>query len=149
MRQNLLASLLLLTFTIGLSSCSDTVVPVATLSSSEQDLLEAINAHRSSVGRKPLTTTKTLTELAREDANRRANIKDDYLDNRSRTGFERMLTMAGKAKSGSKFGDTLLELWLAVPLQKQWLEGSYANIGVGTAREEGGREIGVLLLGGF
>lgn len=149
MRHFLLSGLIVAAATLALSSCSDTLVPVATLSPSEQGLLNALNQHRSELGKKALAPTETLTGLAREDAGRRVSTDGSYADNRIRTGYERMLTLAGKAKSGDNYGDKLLGYWLAVPQQKQWLESSYANIGVGTAKGKDELETGVLLLGGF
>lgn len=134
---------------VVLCSCSDKVIPAATLSPSEKGLLRALNQHRSTVGKKALIPTETLTVLAREDAAQRASAELDYSDNRKRTGFERLLTLSGKAQPGDGFGDQLLSYWLAVPVQQKWLEGNYSNIGVGSSRGPDGQENGVLLLGGF
>ena len=59
----------------------------------------------------PLQASVSLTEIAREDAKRRASEGSGYVDNRKKTGYERMLTLSGRAKAGDAFGPTLLSYW--------------------------------------
>lgn len=142
-------SLALVGVCVGLVSCGSAVVPDAELSPEERSLLSAINDYRKSEGEKPLQASVGLTELAREDAQRRATQGAGYVDNRSKTGYERMLTLAGKARGGEQFGSTLVGFWQKSPIQKQWLEGSYSGVGVGSATGTTGMKTGVVLLGGF
>lgn len=146
---NSFPSLALVGVCLGLVSCGSAVMPDAELSPGERSLLSAINAYRTSEGEAPLQASVSLTELAREDAQRRATEGAGYVDNRSKTGYERMLTLAGKARGGEHFGSTLVDLWKRSPIQKQWLEGNYSGVGVGSATEANGVATGVVLLGGF
>jgi hypothetical protein len=149
MKKVLSLPLLVAAAVLSLSSCADKPVSTSSLSPMEKGLLNALNAHRAGMGKTQLEPTESLTTLARADAARRAGTGDGYQKNRDRTGYERMLTLAGKAAPGETFGYTLLGYWLDNPVQKKWLEGSYANVGVGTATGKEGLENGVLLLGGF
>ncbi|MBK1835293.1 CAP domain-containing protein [Roseibacillus ishigakijimensis] len=132
-----------------LASCGSRAVPVAELTPAERDLLTAINNYRSSHGKKALTPSASLTELARTDAKRRASSGQGYVDNRLETGYERMLTLAGTARSGPEFGKKLMDFWANQPAQREWLKDDYASVGVGTAAGESKLETGVVLLGGF
>ena len=132
-----------------LVSCGSPAVPESNLSVSERSLLTAINAHRATQGQKALAPLTDLTEIARKDAKRRATTGDSYVDHRGKTGYERMLTMAGTAKAGPDFGAKLMNSWKNNPVQSKWLEGNHSGVGVGTATKENGLETGVLILGGF
>ena len=87
-----------------LSSCGSGTVPQAKLSASEQSLLTSINSFRASQGKKALQASASLTQIAREDAVRRATTGQGYVDIRKKTGYERMLTLSGKAVAGDQFG---------------------------------------------
>ena len=134
---------------IMLSSCGKSSIPKSQLSGPEQNLLAALNDYRVSQGKSVLEPAESLTSLAREDAARRTLNKEGYIDNRRRTGYERMLSLAGKAAEGEDFGSKLMSLWQRQPVQKVWLGGSYAGVGIGTAVSPSGLQTGVLLLGGF
>ena len=134
---------------ICLTSCGSGEISLAELSGPEQDLLATINRQRVSQGKKALVPSASLTELARKDAARRVGKGEGYIDHRQATGYERMLTLAGRAKAGDQFGNQLMRVWQRHPLQREWLNGNYSGVGVGTATEASGMQTGVLLLGGF
>lgn len=144
-----LSSLALLGACVVLVSCGSAVLPESELSVEERSLLTALNDFRASEGQQPLQASASLTALAREDAQRRAKEGSGYIDNRTKTGYERMLTLAGKARAGDKFGATMLGFWQKSELQRQGLKGSYSGVGVGSATGSGGLETAVVLLGGF
>lgn len=146
---NLLRALSLASVFVFLTSCTSTTVPLSELSKPELNLLLAVNAHRSSLGQKALVPTVNLTALARRDAVRRVTSGEQYVDNRQATGYERMLTLSGRARAGDQFGDSLMAVWQRQPLQREWLNGSYSGVGVGTATGASGVQTAVLLLGGF
>lgn len=132
-----------------LTSCGTKSIPLAKLSEPEQGLLRAINNDRVSKGKVVLKPSSKLTEIARKDAARRVGSGGGYVDHRQDTGYERMLTLAGRAKSGPEFGERLMGVWQGNPIQRAWLQGDYAGVGVGTAIGVNGLQTGVLLLGGF
>ncbi len=132
-----------------LISCGTRTLPLASLSESEQNLLTSINRYRAQEGKKALAPSAHLTEIARQDASRRLTADIGHVDHRQKTGYERMLTLSGRARSGESFGSQLMEFWQQQPLQRQWLQGSYSGVGVGTALSPTGLQTGVLLLGGF
>lgn len=148
-RMKRLTALILAGAIASLVSCGSGSLPVTELSGPEQNLLATINSHRLAQGRKALVPTANLTDLARKDATRRLLNKGGNIDNRQETGYERMLTLAGKAKAGDQFGNQLMGSWQKHPIQSEWLNGSYAGVGVGTAAAPSGLQSGVLLLGGF
>ena len=139
----------LATVAVFLTSCGTPVLPEASLSSKEQILLNTNNQNRAEQGKAPFKASESLTELARKDAQRRVTENSGYVDQRGKTGYERMLTLSGRARQGEDFGKDLMAAWQRTPLQKQWLEDDYAAVGVGTATGSNGLETGVVLLGGF
>ena len=142
-------SLALVSAAVFLTSCGTAVLPEASLTTEEKILLAAINQSRQEQGKTPFKASESLTNLARKDAQRRVTDGTGYIDQRSKTGYERMLTLSGRARKGDDFGKDLMAAWQKTPLQKQWLEDSYAAVGVGTATGSNGLETGVVLLGGF
>ncbi|MDP0492586.1 MAG: hypothetical protein Q7Q71_16185 [Verrucomicrobiota bacterium JB023] len=148
--KSILSHTLLLAATCAfLNSCGNSSVPAASLTANEQSLLNALNAKRARDGKQPLQASADLTELARKDAARRVAEGSDYKDNRSATGYEKLVTLSGKGRPGQTFGYTLMSAWTQIPQQEQWISGNYANAGVGTAPGADGLETGVLLLGGY
>ncbi|MFC0018751.1 CAP domain-containing protein [Roseibacillus persicicus] len=145
----ILFSLGMLSLAFLLTSCGTKTVPVARLGASEQSLLTAINQYRKELGKSALEPSADLTDLAHKDALRRVTTGGGYVDHRQETGYERMLTLAGKVQGGEDYGSRLLEHWKKNPVQRAWLEGNYAGVGVGTAAATSGAETGVVLLGGF
>lgn len=143
------AGLFALFFVVALSSCSTQTFVDNELSASEQNLLSAINGYRASLGKEALQPSSTLIENARNEANRRISRQEGYVDIREKTGYERMLTLAGTARAGEGFAEQLMQVWQKNPIQREWLKGSYSGVGVGTATAESGLQAGVLLLGGF
>ena len=131
------------------SSCGVGTVVEAELSEPEKNLLAAINNYRLSQGKQVLRADASLMILAREDALRRVSVGEDYVDNLRKTGYERMLTLVGQGQAGEQFGMRLMGNWQRHPIQRKWLGGSYARVGVGTAVGPSGERTGVLLLGGF
>ena len=119
------------------------------LSSSEKNLLTALNQFRAEEGKAELLPVRNLTELARKDAQRRVREGGGYVKLREKTGYERMLTLGGRAYVDGNEGEQLLKFWKGNPVQAQWLRGSYAAVGVGTAQESGKVLRGVVLLGGY
>ena len=146
--KTVLASSFLLV-SLFVASCGSSQVPPAQLSPSEKNLLSALNDYRASQGKSELKPLTDLTKLARGDAARRVTSGGDYVDLRHETGYERMLTLAGKAGGGETFGSRLMEIWQKNPIQRTWLEGSHMGVGVGTASGATGLQTGVVLLGGF
>lgn len=132
-----------------MTSCGTPVLPESSLSENERSLLSAINQSRQAHGKAPLEASKSLTDLARKDAQRRVGAGNDYEDQRGQTGYERLLTLSGRGRGGSELGSDLMAVWRKTPLQKQLLEGSFSGVGVGTATGANGLETGVVLLGGF
>jgi len=132
-----------------LISCSTPVLPETSLSVEERGLLTAINQSRQEQGKAPFEASESLTKLARQDAQRRAGVGQGYVNQREKTGYERMLTLSGKARQGEGFGEDLMHLWQQNPIQRRWLGDDYAGVGVGTATGANGLETGVVLLGGF
>ena len=132
-----------------LTSCGSRSQPLNELSKPERELLRAVNRSRIENGEKALLPSVSLTELARQDARQRVSASGGDHDHRQRTGYERMLTLAGKAKAGPGFADSLIHVWEGNPIQRAWLAGDYAGVGVGTAIGANGVQAGVLLLGAF
>ena len=134
---------------VFLTSCSKSRSIPISLSEDEQNLIASVNAYRVMQGKPALKSDGGLVNLAREDAARRVATGGGYVDNRQKTGFERMLTLAGKARPGAEFGEKLMDSWQSNELQKSWLNGNYAGVGVGVVEGDSGMQTGVLLLGGF
>ena len=136
-------------FLLVLTSCGSRNLPLSALSKPERELLRAVNRSRIIDGKKALFPSVNLTEMARQDARRRVSATGGDIDHRQKTGYERMLTLAGKAAVGPGFEESLMSVWQRNPIQRSWLAGDYAGVGVGTASGANGMQAGVLLLGGF
>ncbi len=136
-------------------SCVSRPVSSAHLSSDEQSLLSHLNSYRAGEGCVVYQPDAVLTDLAREAArdqmaNDNGEASGELLglaDLRQQTGYERMLTLSGKAFSGPDFGESLVNAWAAHPLQRNWLGGDYSQIGVGVASASNGFATGIVLLG--
>ena len=134
---------------VFLASCSTPVLPETALSAEERSLLTAINQSRQEQGKLPFEASESLTSLARQDAQRRVEAEGGYVNQRGKTGYERMLTLSGRSRKGEDFGKDLMSVRQQIPLQRQWVGDDYAGVGVGTATGTNGVETGVVLLGGF
>ena len=136
-------------FLLVLTSCGSRALPLSELSKPERELLRSVNKSRIASGKKALLPSITLTELARQEARQRVSATGGGLDPRQKTGYERMLTLAGTAAAGPSFEESLMSVWQKNPIQRSWLAGDYQGVGVGTAIGANGTQAGVLLLGGF
>ncbi len=122
------------------------VVPTST----EQALVEALNAERQKAGKPALPVSSMLSGLAREDSAAAATAGQFTGNNaaqlRMRSGFGTVTKFQGTLKDrGAPTGKSFVEYWMKD--QASEFTDDWSQVGVGIAKSADGRLFAVVLLG--